>query len=107
MELLVATWTLRLALVGSMAVAAISISAGATIIDAVERAVIAAFALTLLGRMLIGWLQTPEQRMLKLRRRREAARRKGTAPDEQKRSHQTAHAPKRAPALDGPSSSTS
>ena len=107
MELLVATWTLRLALVGSLAVAAISVSAGATIIDAVERAVIAAFALTLLGRMLIGWLQTPEQRMLKLRRRREAARRRGTAAGDQKPSKQATRDRKRAPALDGPASSTS
>lgn len=108
MELLVATWTLRLALVGSLAVAAISVSAGATIIDAVERAVVAAFALTLLGRLLIGWLQTPEQRMLKLRRRREAARRKnGTAPGEQKPSRQAARDTRRTPALDDPASSTS
>jgi hypothetical protein len=107
MELLVATWTLRLALVGSLAVAAISVSAGASIIEAVERSVVVAFALTLLGRLLIGWLQTPEQRMLKLRRRREAARRNGTVPGDQKRSRQTARDRKREPALDGPASSTS
>ena len=73
MELLVATWTLRIALVGALAVGAISVSAGATVIDAVDRSVIAAFALTFLGRQLIGWLETPQQRMLRLRARRESA----------------------------------
>jgi hypothetical protein len=73
MELLVATWTVRLALVGAVVVAGVSLSAGAALIDAVDRAVLAAFALTVLGRQLIGWLETPEQRMLRLRTRREAA----------------------------------
>lgn len=77
MELLVATWTLRLALVGAVAVAGASLSSGATVIDAVDRAVLAAFALTFLGRQLIGWLETPEQRMLRLRARREKAREDG------------------------------
>ena len=72
MELLVATWTLRLALVGSLAVIGASLSAGATLVDAVERAVVASFALTFLGRQLVGWLETPEQKMLRLRARRGA-----------------------------------
>lgn len=79
MELLVATWTLRLALVASLAVAWISLSVGATVIEAVDRSVIAALAFTLLGRLLIGWLETPEQRMLRLRARRDAARSGGKA----------------------------
>ena len=109
MELLVATWTLRLALVGSLAVAGISLSAGATVIEAAERAVIAAFALTLLGRQLMGWLQTPEQRMLRLRARREASR-KGAAPARETKSSakagKAAREPKGAPAPGGPASST-
>lgn len=79
MELLVATWTLRLALVASLAVAGISLSAGSTVVEAVDRSVIAAFAFTFLGRLFIGWLETPEQRMLRLRARRDAARSGGKA----------------------------
>lgn len=79
MELLVATWTLRVSLVASVAVAAVSISVGTTVIEAVDRAVIAAFALTFLGRQLIGWLETPEQRMVRLRAKRESARAGGTS----------------------------
>ena len=105
MELLVAAWTLRIALVGSLVVAGISLSAGATVLDAVERAVIAAFALTLLGRKLVGWLQTPEQRMLKLRARREAAR-KGPKPAPAKKPKKVAREPKRAPTPDGAASAT-
>jgi hypothetical protein len=88
MELLVATWTLRLALVGAVAVAAVSLSAGAGLIDAVDRAVLAAFALTFLGRQLIGWLETPEQRMLRLRARREAAVKRGQPGGKPKREPQ-------------------
>ena len=88
MELLVATWTLRLALVGALAVAAVSLSAGAALIDAVDRAVLAAFALTFLGRQLIGWLETPQQRMLRLRARREAALQRGQPAGKPKREPQ-------------------
>lgn len=88
MELLVATWTLRLALVGSVAVAGVSLSSGASLIDAVDRAVLAAFALTFLGRQLIGWLETPEQRMLRLRARRSAAGKHATKPAKEKREPQ-------------------
>jgi hypothetical protein len=107
MELLVATWTLRLALAGSLAVAGISISAGATILEAVERSVIVAFALTLLGRKLIGWLQTPEQKMLRLRVQRDAARAGGKPAKAQKRAKQASRDPNRAAARDGAASSAS
>ncbi len=70
MELLVATWTLRFALVASLAVGALTISVGGSAIDAVDRAVLAAFAFTFFGRQLIGWLESPQQRMLRLRARR-------------------------------------
>ena len=106
MELLVATWTLRLAFVGSLAVAGISLSAGTTVIEAVDRAVIAAFAFTLLGRQLIGWLETPEQRMLRLRARREAARAGATPARERTRSTRAARDPKGAPASDGQPTAT-
>ena len=116
MELLVATWTLRIALIGALLVAGISVSAGATMLDAVERAVIASFALTLLGRKLIGWLQTPEQRMLKLRAKREAARKgpkaapekktKDSKPAPAKKSKKAAPDPKRSLAPDATASAT-
>jgi hypothetical protein len=106
MELLVATWTLRLALVGALAVAGISLSAGAPVIDAVDRAVIAAFAFTVLGRKVIGWLETPQQRMLRLRARREAAA-GGKAPaTKQKRAKNVAAAPQAMPASETAASPT-
>lgn len=74
MELLVATWTLRIALIGSLAAAGVSVAAGMTVIEAVDRAALTAFALTLLGRLLVGWLETPEQRLRRLRAKRALAR---------------------------------
>ncbi len=76
MELLVATWTVRLTLVSALAVAWISMSVGSSLIDAVTRAALAAFVFTFIGRQLIGWLETPQQRMLRLRARRNARRAK-------------------------------
>jgi len=70
-ELLVATWSIRLALGAALAVAVLSISAGMSVIDAVDRAVIAAFVFTLVGRLLIGFLETPEQRLARLRAARD------------------------------------
>jgi hypothetical protein len=70
MELLVATWTIRLALLGALLVGWISVASGLSLLDVVVRAALAAFALTFAGRQLIGWLETPEQRMLRLRARR-------------------------------------
>lgn len=70
MELLVATWTLRLALGSALLVAWISSSAGVGLVDAVIRGAFAAFVFTLAGRQLIGWLETPEQRMHRLRARK-------------------------------------
>ena len=70
MELLVATWTVRLTLIGALGVAVLSLSAGATIVDAANRAAITAFVFTFAGRWLIGALETPEQRIARLRSRR-------------------------------------
>jgi len=115
MELLVATWTLRLVLLGAVAVAAVSLSAGAALIDAVDRAVLAAFAMTLLGRQLIGWLETPQQRMLRLRARREAATKGGKSAGRPKREPQARKQkpdkkarpePSAALVADGPASTT-
>lgn len=74
MELLVATWTTRLALVGALLVGWISLAAGATMIDVAIRVALAAFLLTYAGRLLMGWLETPEQKMLRLRAGRSSKR---------------------------------
>jgi hypothetical protein len=76
-ELLVATWTVRLAFVSAIAVLWISLSAGSVLVDAVLRAAVAAFVFTLAGRLLIGFLERPDQRMHRLRAER--AKRHGKA----------------------------
>jgi len=77
MQLLVATWTLRIALVAAFAVGGVSYQAGASAIDCVDRALAVAVGFTLAGRWLLGWLEPPEVRVLKMRMRREAKRAKG------------------------------
>ena len=77
MQLLIATWTLRIAIVAAFAVGGGSYQAGASTIDCVDRALAAAVGFTLAGRWLLGWLEPPEIRMLKMRMRREAKRTKG------------------------------
>jgi hypothetical protein len=76
MELLVATWTLRAAVVAALAVGVASYGAGTALIDCVDRALFAAVGFTFAGRWLAGWLEPPEVKMLRLRRRREAQRAK-------------------------------
>lgn len=78
MELLVATWTLRIAIVAALAVGGASYQAGATAVDCVDRALATAVAFTFAGRLLVGWLEPPEVRMLRMRKRREARRAKST-----------------------------
>jgi hypothetical protein len=78
MELLVATWTVRLAFVGALGVAGISLASGSVLPDAVIRAAFVAFVFTLGGRLLIGFLETPEQRLVRLRHER--AQRSAAAP---------------------------
>ena len=70
MELLVATWSVRLALISALAVAGISLSAGSLLGDAVVRAAFAAFVFTFAGRLLIGFLESPEHRLNRIRRER-------------------------------------
>jgi hypothetical protein len=77
MELLVATWSVRLALVGGLLVGWISIASGVGMIDVAVRVGLTAFILTYAGRQIMGWLETPEQRMLRLRARR--TRKRGDA----------------------------
>jgi hypothetical protein len=74
MELLVATWTVRFAFFGALGVFGISLAAGSLVPDAVIRAAVVAFVFTMGGRMLIGVLETPEQRLHRLRRERGVAR---------------------------------
>lgn len=80
MELLVATWTVRLAFIGALGVAGISLAAGSLVPDAVIRAAFVAFVFTLGGRLLIGFLETPEQRLARLRRERAGRAGKGAKP---------------------------
>jgi hypothetical protein len=79
MELLIATWTVRLALVGALLVGWISLAAGATMIDVAVRVAMAAFVLTYAGRLMMGWLETPEQKLLRLRAGRSRKRSKKKA----------------------------
>jgi hypothetical protein len=79
MELLIATWTVRLALVGALLVGWISLASGATMIDVAVRVAMAAFVLTYAGRLMMGWLETPEQKMLRLRAGRSRKRSKKKA----------------------------
>lgn len=72
MELLVATWSVRLAAVAAVAVGAVSVSAGTPPLEVVLRAVAAAFAFTTGGRMLLGRLEPQERRIQRLLARRGA-----------------------------------
>ena len=72
MELLVATWSVRLAMLGAVAAGGLSLSVGATPIEAVGRAAAAAFTFTLGGRLLLARLETPDQRLHRLRAARSA-----------------------------------
>jgi hypothetical protein len=76
MELLVATWTMRLAIVAALAVGYVSYQAGASTLDCVDRALAAAVAFLIAGRMLIGWLEPPEKKMLRMRIKRAKKRAK-------------------------------
>jgi len=76
MELFIATWTLRIAIVAALAVGGVSFEAGGSPIDCVDRAMATAVGFTLAGRLLVGWLEPPERKMMRLRKRREARRAK-------------------------------
>jgi hypothetical protein len=76
MDLLIATWTLRVSIIAALAVGVASYSAGAPVVACVDRAMAAAVVFTLAGRLLMGWLDPPERKMLRMRKRREAHRSK-------------------------------
>jgi hypothetical protein len=76
MDLLIATWTLRISIIAALAVGVASYSAGAPVVAGVDRAMAAAVIFTLAGRLLMGWLEPPERKMLRMRKRREAHRSK-------------------------------
>lgn len=66
MELLVATWSVRLASLAAVAVGVVSVSAGTPALDTAVRAIAAAFAFTVGGRILLGRLEPPERRIQRL-----------------------------------------
>jgi hypothetical protein len=70
MELLVATWTVRLTLVAILVVGWITVSSGLGLLDAVIRTALVAFVLLFAGRQALNWLETPEQKLARLRDRR-------------------------------------
>jgi hypothetical protein len=76
MDLLIATWTLRVAVVAALAVGGASISAGTPVVESVDRGLAAAVVFTFAGRWLAGWLEPPERRLLRMRKKREARRAK-------------------------------
>jgi hypothetical protein len=78
MELLIATWTLRIAVIAALAVGGASLQSGAPAVDCVDRALAVAVGFTLAGRLLVGWLEPPEKKMMRMRKRRDARRSKAT-----------------------------
>ncbi|MEI7744594.1 MAG: hypothetical protein WCK58_12705 [Chloroflexota bacterium] len=70
MEMLVATWTIRLTLLGMLIVGWLSWSTNPNMIDVVIRVGLTAFILTFAGRQLMGWLETPEQKVYRMRAKR-------------------------------------
>ncbi|HWP63661.1 MAG TPA: hypothetical protein VNO86_09345 [Candidatus Binatia bacterium] len=74
MELLVAAWTVRLALVAALVVGGLTLQAGLGPLEAALRAAFAAALFTTGGRIAIGLLETPEERLRRLRARREQER---------------------------------
>jgi hypothetical protein len=80
MELLVATWTMRMAIVAALAVGFVSYQAGAPTLDCVDRSLAAAVAFLFAGRMLIGWLEAPEKKMMRMRIKRAKKRSKNRKP---------------------------
>lgn len=74
MELLVATWTVRLTFVAVLVVGWITVSAGLGMLDVVIRTALVAFVLLFAGRQALNWLETPDQKLARLRDRRTKTR---------------------------------
>jgi hydrogenase/urease accessory protein HupE len=69
-ELLVATWTIRLTFVAVLVTGFITLSSGLGMLDVVLRASLVAFVLLYAGRQALNWLETPEQKLARLRAKR-------------------------------------
>lgn len=67
MNLFIAIWSLRLALLATLLVGGVSLATGAELVEAIDRALIAAFTLTLFGRLLVGWLEPTADRLARQR----------------------------------------
>jgi hypothetical protein len=74
MELLVATWTIRLTLVGMLITGWVTLSSGLGLLDVVIRAAVVAFVLLFAGRQALGWLETPEQKLARMAAARRRSR---------------------------------
>jgi hypothetical protein len=70
MELLVATWTIRLTLVAMLVVGWVSLNSGLGMLDVVLRVGVTALVLSFAGKWLMGYLETPEQKLARLRAQR-------------------------------------
>ena len=70
MEVVVVQWAIRFALVAGLGAGALSLAAGAELMDAVIRALIAALAFLLVARFLLDRLEPPEMKLARLRARR-------------------------------------
>jgi hypothetical protein len=73
-ELLVATWTVRLTFVAVLVVGWVTVSSGLGMLDVVIRTALVAFVLLFAGRQALGWLETPEQKLARLRAKRAKTR---------------------------------
>lgn len=73
MEMLVATWTVRLTLLGMLIVGFLSWSAGVTMLEMVLKVAATALALLFAGRQVLGLLESPEQKMVRTLRKGKAA----------------------------------
>ncbi len=81
MEMVVALWSLRLALVGAAAVTLASLLAGSPLLDAIDRGLLAAVAFTFAGGWLLDRLEPPGQRLQRARARLASG---GTKPSKEK-----------------------
>jgi hypothetical protein len=77
MELVVVSWGIRCTFLAAVAVVGVSTLAGAPIVDAVDRAVLAALVFTIATGWLLDRLEPPERRLQRLRAKRMAKREKG------------------------------
>ena len=70
MEIVVVQWAIRFALVAGIGAGALSLAAGAEIVDAVIRALIASLAFLLVAGFLLDRLEPPETKLARMRAKR-------------------------------------